>query len=226
MHIVFDAYGTLWNVSRIEEACREEVGVQAAGALLELWRKKQLEYAFLRTVMGRYVPFERVTADALAFALASLQLQVSAEASRRLVEAWSHPEAYADALPLLQRLTGHQRAILSNGDPGMLARGVEATGMGEHLGAVLSVAPQEHYKPHPDAYQLVCDFWNVDPEDIVFVSSNGWDVAGASHFGFQTIWINRSDLPQEGLGAPRVARVSSLAELPSALDQAGLLSHE
>ena len=87
------------------------------------------------------------------FALASLQLKVSAEASRRLVEAWSHPQAYPDALPLLQRLTGHKRAILSNGDPGMLARGVEATGMGEELKAL---APQERYNPYADAYHLAC----------------------------------------------------------------------
>lgn len=223
MQIVFDAYGTLWNVSQIEETCREEAGVEAASALLELWRKKQLEYAFLRTVMGRYAPFEHVTADALEFALASLKLNVSADASGRLVDAWSHPEAYPDALPVLQRLSGHQRAILSNGDPGMLARGVKATGMGQDLEAVLSVAPQKRYKPHPDAYQLACILWNTSPEHIVFVSSNGWDVAGASHFGFQTVWINRADLPQEGLEAQLVARVSSLAELPSALIQTGLL---
>lgn len=222
MKIVFDAYGTLWNVSQIEHACGMVVGEKDARPLLDLWRRKQLEYAFLRTVMDRYAPFEQITADALHFALESLRLEVSADSAQDLIQAWYQPEAYRDAGPMLQSLKGHERAILSNGDRVMLSRGVEASKLGEYLEAVLSVASTRRYKPHPDAYQLACNYWKADPQHIVFVSSNGWDVAGASHFGFHTIWVNRSGLPQEGLGARPLAVVASLAELPEALSQAGL----
>lgn len=222
MKIVFDAYGTLWNVSQIEHLCGVVVGERDAHPLLDLWRRKQLEYAFLRTIMDRYASFERITTDALQFALESLRLEVNSDASRDLIQAWYQPEAYHDAVPMLQSLKGHERAILSNGDPVMLSRGVEVSTLGEHLEAVLSVASSKRYKPHRDAYQVACNYWKVDAQHIVFVSSNGWDVAGASHFGFRTIWVNRSGLPQEGLGARLLAVVSSLAEIPVALRQAGL----
>lgn len=226
MPIVFDAYGTLWDVTQIAQACEEVAGPGNAGPLLDLWRRKQLEYAWLRTLMHHYASFEQVTTEALQFSLATCQLHPAPQAVQRLVEAWFHPHAYPDALPALGSLQAHSCAILSNGDPEMLRQGVAATGLGDVLAAVLSVAPAGRYKPHPAAYQRACDHWHTDPPHIVFVSSNGWDIAGASHFGFQTVWVNRSGSPPEALGVNPLAVVASLSELLDVLGPAGVVVDE
>lgn len=217
MIVVFDAYGTIWDVGAIEKACAQVVGPDYATRLLDLWRQKQLEYAFLRTAMDHYTAFQEITASALKYALASLALEIPSTAVTQLNRAWWTPEAFSDAVPMLQALAGQTRVILSNGDPGMLTAGVEASGLEPYLEAVLSVAPSRRYKPHPAAYQRVCDHFAVSPDTMVFISSNGWDIAGASHFGFRTVWVNRAGRPPEELGAqPRVV-VGSLRELPAAL---------
>lgn len=224
MPIVFDAYGTLWDVTKIAHACEEVAGPDLAGPLLDLWRRKQLEYAWLRTVMQRYASFEKVTTDALQFSLAAWQLHPGPAGVQTLVDAWFHPHAYPDALPALRSLQGYACAILSNGDPEMLRQGVLTTGMGDVLAAedVLSVAPSQRYKPHPDAYQLACDHWKTEPTHIVFVSSNGWDIAGASHFGFQTLWVNRSGSPPEALGIKPLGVVGALSELLAVVGPTGV----
>ncbi len=217
MIVVFDAYGTLWDVGAIEKACVQVVGPEHAGPLLDVWRRKQLEYAFLRTVMDRYIAFAEITASALAYSLTALGFAIPSAGLTQLTQAWWTPQAFADAVPMLQALAGQTRVILSNGDPGMLTAGVQASGLEPYLEAVLSVAPSRRYKPHPAAYQRVCDHFAVSPDTMVFISSNGWDIAGASHFGFRTVWVNRAGRPPEELGAqPRVV-VGSLRELPAAL---------
>lgn len=219
MIVVFDAYGTLWDVGAIETACAQVVGPEYARRLLDLWRQKQLEYAFLRTVMDRYTTFEEITASALTYALASLGLEIPATAVSQLNQAWWTPEAFADARPTLQALDGQTRAILSNGDPAMLAAGVHASGVKTYLEAVLSVAPSRRFKPHPAAYQSVCDHFGQVSRTMAFVSSNGWDIAGATHFGFRTVWVNRLGRPREELGVRPGAVIGSLRELPAALPQ-------
>lgn len=219
MIVVFDAYGTLWDVGAIETACIQVVGSEYAKRLLDLWRQKQLEYAFLRTVMDRYTAFEEITADALVYSLATLALEIPSTAVTELNQAWRTPETFADSIPALQALTGHTRVILSNGDPAMLAAGVQASGVEPYLEAVLSVAPSRRFKPHPAAYQCVCDQFGEPPKTIAFVSSNGWDIAGATYFGFRTIWANRLERPPEELGVRADAVVGSLRELPAALSQ-------
>lgn len=219
MYVVFDAYGTLWNVSRIEAVCAEVIGRQHAQSFLGLWRAKQLDYAFLRTVMERYRSFEKITADALDFTIDAFSFDVNDHGRKKLNQAWFSPQPYEEAIDMLRTLKGHQRIILSNGDPQMLKTGVDAAKMDGLLDAVLSVAPSRHYKPHAAAYQLVCDHFGIQSSEAYFVSSNGWDVAGASTFGFNTVWVNRMQGPSERLGADPVAVIRSLAELPSVIKE-------
>ncbi|WP_053960390.1 haloacid dehalogenase type II [Sulfobacillus thermosulfidooxidans] len=219
MIIVFDAYGTLWDVSQIQQECERFMGKEQAQSFLSLWRQKQLEYAFLRTIMHQYVPFDQITHEALLYTLQYFHLSLSAAEQNDLEQAWWNPVAFDDALPALNALksASHHPVILSNGTPLMLQAGVKATQMQTVLDGVLSVDIIQHYKPHPDAYNLVVTQFNRMPSHIVFVSSNGWDIAGASHFGFYTIWINRLHLPTEELGIRPKIITSSLSELPEKL---------
>lgn len=218
MVIAFDAYGTLWDVNRLQEACVEAVGPEEAGPLLALWRQKQLEYAFLRTLMGQFQPFDAITEAALVYSLKARGLVLEESSRQKLLRSWWSPTPFPDAISMLQQLKGWTRIILSNGDPGMLSHGVAASHMDTVLDDVLSVLPAQCYKPHPKTYQLVCDKFRVRPDEVVFVSSNGWDVAGAHHFGFRTFWVNRYGMPVEGLDAEPVAVVPRLADLPAALN--------
>lgn len=211
--VVFDAYGTLWDVSQIDQACHQLVGPQLAGPFFRLWRQKQLEYAFLRTLMGQYVPFDTVTRQALDYTVEHYRLTPSPEAVNHMMEAWFEPTAFPDAVDALAGLKGFERLILSNGNPEMLTRGVAATQMGHFLSAVLSVDAVRLYKPHPRAYQLVLNHYSVTQQEVVFVSSNGWDIAGAGNFGFRPVWINRQNAPREELGISPHAVLSSLEEL-------------
>ena len=219
MIVVFDAYGTLWDVGAIEKACAQVVGPEYARDLLDLWRHRQLEYAFLRTVMDRYTAFEEITASALKYALAVLALETPSAAVTKLNRAWWTPEAFADARPTLQAMAGHTRVMLSNGDSAMLTAGVQASGVEPYLEAVLSVATSRRFKPHPAAYQCACDRFGEAPNTVAFVSSNGWDIVGATYFGFRTVWVNRLGLPPEELGVRPDAVVGSLRELPDALSR-------
>jgi 2-haloacid dehalogenase len=215
--IVFDAYGTLWDVTAIEAQCEALVGAQNASALLTLWRQKQLEYAFLRTIMNRYQPFWVVTQEALAYALDALGLSLAAHDRHTLLSAWLAPVPYADAIETLRSLAHHQRIILSNADPMMLTQGLTASRLDQVIDDAISVHDAQRYKPHPSAYQLVVDRYPRPLEDVYFVSSNGWDVAGASHYGFQSIWVNRQNRSQEHLGSRPVAVIASLHELAAVL---------
>lgn len=213
MTFVFDAYGTLWDITRIESALADVLGVAESGAILGRWRQKQLEYAFLRTLMDRYEPFSVVTEQALRYALQESGIAVPNHQVEALTAAWERPTPFDDAAQLLAALTGNQRAILSNGDPGMLAAGLDYSGMADLLDAVVSVDAVKRYKPHPAAYQLAMDALGVRRDEVIFVSSNGWDVAGAAHFGFRVVWVNRRGLPVEELTVRPWRMVSSLQEI-------------
>lgn len=212
MVYVFDAYGTLWDLTPIQAAAVDVAGVSVSGEFLDLWRRKQLEYAFLRTIMDHYEPFSRVTADALEYVLSAYQLTPSEEEKAALLDAWNCPAAFADAIETLGQLEGHQRVILSNGDLDMLRRGVEYSALTPYLDGVFSVDSVQRFKPHPAAYQVILDALNVPLGEVVFVSANGWDAAGAAKFGFRVIWINRAHLPVERLSVVPWKVVSSLRE--------------
>lgn len=215
--VVFDAYGTLWDIAQIVRVVNEVVGADDGAEFLSVWRQKQLEYAYLRTLMDRYLPFDRVTAQALGYTVRRFGLRLDAEDFDRLNRAWLEPVAFDDTLACLGALSPHQRVILSNGNPEMLAAGVEHTAMAPYFEQILSVDAARRFKPHPDAYRLVSDRFHVEPDAVVFVSSNGWDIAGAGSFGFRTVWIDRIGSPMDELEQmPRLA-LSSLAELADRL---------
>jgi len=218
--VVFDAYGTLFNVHSVVETC-ETLFPGKGSALSQLWRSKQLEYSWLRSLMGRYVDFNQVTRESLQFACEALGLPFSDLAVTRLNDAYRQLGLFDDTLPVLQQLQHNlptaKRAILSNGAPEMLNAVVLHNNIGKFFDAVISVNELGIFKPDPRVYQLCSDHLGVAPGEIAFVSSNGWDAAGAKAFGFTTFWINRASAPVERLGFTPDQVLKSLAELPPQL---------
>jgi 2-haloacid dehalogenase len=214
---VFDAYGTLFDVAAAVERCRAALG-DTADALSALWRSKQLEYCWLRSLRGDYVDFWHVTGESLDFALARFALDDPALRSR-LMELYLVLDPYPEVAPTLAALkqAGLRLAILSNGSPTMLTAAVSSAALTDVLDAVISVDAIGIYKPHPRVYQLAVDRLNLPAARVGFVSSNYWDVSGAALFGFRSIWINRtSALPDPLPGAP-LACIDTLAALPALL---------
>lgn len=211
---VFDAYGTLFDVS----AAARGVAGRLDGRMPEvaaLWRQKQLEYTWLRSLMGRYADFWQVTGEALQFTLDSLGL-ADEQLYADLMDLYLRLDCYAEVPDMLRRLEGQgvRRAILSNGSPAMLQAAVRNARLEDLLEAVLSVDELTIYKPDPRVYQLACDRLDLSPADIVFLSSNAWDVAGAAAFGFRVIWVNRFGHAPERLPAGPEAELRTLSPLP------------
>lgn len=215
---VFDAYGTLFDVSSAAKRCADVLGGKA-DALAAQWRTSQLHYTWLRSLMGRHADFWQVTSDALDFAMDALGI-ADAALKKRLMDHYLELSAYSDAAVALAALRRAKRpaAILSNGTPKMLSAAVKSAGLGALIDPVLSVEEVGVYKPHPRVYQLAVDRLGIKPDRIGFVSSNGWDVAGASAFGFRAIWVNRAGAKTERLPAKPVAEISRLDELPALLE--------
>jgi 2-haloacid dehalogenase len=209
---VFDAYGTLFDVASAAARHRETLGDRHV-ALSQLWRQKQLEYTWLRTLMGRHADFAEVTADALDYALEALTLPT--ELRDRLLEIYLRLDAYPDAAPTLTRLRerGLKIAILSNGTPSMLEAIVKQAQLERLFDELLSIESVGSFKPVPAVYQLAVDRLGVEAARIGFVSANGWDAAGASAFGFRTVWVNRTGAPVDRLPARPHAQIRQLAEL-------------
>jgi 2-haloacid dehalogenase len=188
--IVFDAYGTLYDVQSVEGAI--DAAFPGRGQFIaQIWRLKQLEYTWLRTMMGRYEDFRHVTREALAFTLHVLGLPADSDLFDRFVEQYNRLDLYPDVRLTLEALSGYQLAILSNGSPGMLQALVSNSGMQTLIPTVLSVDEKRAFKPDPRAYELVEERLGRTPDDIVFVSSNGFDVSGAKSFGFTVVQIER-----------------------------------
>jgi 2-haloacid dehalogenase len=212
---VFDAYGTLFDVHSAVSRLAARIGPDAPG-FSELWRTKQLEYSWVRTLMGAYRDFWQLTADALDFALA-IYPAVDRKLKPDLLDAYRTLLAFPEVSAVLDQLKqrGMQLAILSNGSPDMLAAAVSAAKLDAFLDRVFSIDGIGLYKTHPDAYRLVTNAWNLRPEQVSFQSSNRWDIAGAARFGFATVWVNRSSQPDEYADWPPDRVVRSLAELPA-----------
>jgi 2-haloacid dehalogenase len=194
---VFDAYGTLFDVHSAVARNAALAGPEAARLSL-LWRTKQLEYSWTRTLMGRYRDFWRITEEALDFALGSVA-GAPPGARAALLDAYSRLDAYPEVRPVLTalRARGSRLAILSNGTPQMLAQASRAAGIDDLLDDILSVDAIGIYKTAPAAYALVTERYGIDPAAVSFQSSNGWDIAGATAFGFRCRWINRTGQPAE-----------------------------
>ena len=212
--VVFDAYGTLFDVASAAASCRDVLGERAA-PLAALWRDKQLQYSWLRAVAGRHADFWQVTGDALDFALAALGLE-GAVPRERLLGLYRTLDVFPDVRDALRRVNaaGLPTAILSNGSPAMLQSAVAHAGIGQLLDLVLSVEEVGVFKPHPKVYQLAVDRLGVPTAAILFVSSNGWDAAAAAAFGMRALWCNRYRQPPERLPGRPEREIHSLAELP------------
>jgi len=208
---VFDAYGTLFDVHSVIEAGREVTGDPQA--LSTLWRQKQLEYTWLRSLMGRYEDFWSVTEAALRFSLERLGIRTGEDAIRRLMEAYLSLAPFPEVETALAAMAGAPLGILSNGSPRMLAAAVRSSGLEGRLAHVLSVDAVQTYKPSPAVYELATRAFELPAADILFVSSNGWDVAGAKAFGYRTCWCNRLGAPRENLGVTPDLEVARLDEI-------------
>ena len=210
---VFDAYGTLFDVHSVIEAGRAITRDPAA--LSTLWRQKQLEYTWLRSLMGRYEDFWAVTEAALRFSVRRLGLKADETQLARLMDAYLTLACFPEVEAALERLAGRPRAILSNGSPRMLDAAVSSSGLGRHLQHVLSVDAVKTFKPAPAVYALGPRALGVSAGDLLFVSSNAWDVAGAKSFGYQVAWCNRTGAPREELGVEPDLEITRLDQLPA-----------
>ena len=188
--VVFDAYGTLFDVQSVAGAA--ELAFPGHGHLItQLWRMKQLEYSWLRALMGRYEDFATVTRESLAYSLRSLGLPTDAAQLDRLAEAYDMLAPYQEAGAALNNLAAYRLAVLSNGTSAMLHKLIAGAQMAGLLEAVLSVDEKRTYKPDPRCYALVEERLGVAPTAVLFVTSNGFDAAGAKSFGFKVARIER-----------------------------------
>jgi len=212
---VFDAYGTLFDVHAAIARYRAQAGPEA-DRFSEIWRTKQLEYTWTLTLAGTYVDFWTLTERALDYAFSRVP-SVDRALRPKLLDAYFKLDAFADATEAVAALKarGLRLAILSNGSPRMLAAAAEASGLAPWLDAVLSVDAVRLYKPRPEVYALVTERFRITPGEVVFVSSNRWDVMGAAAFGFQAVWVNRGRMPDEYADQPPQHIITTLAELPA-----------
>jgi 2-haloacid dehalogenase len=214
---VFDAYGTLFNVHSAVGKYRQRLG-DVADQVSLLWRTKQLEYTWLRSLMGHHADFWQVTRDALDFAFDMHHLN-DTDLRNDLIEAYLHLDCYPEVPEALSTLKagGFRIAILSNGTPAMLEAAVKNSGIEELVEKNFSVEEVGVFKPSPRVYQIAVDGLNVTPDEIVFQSSNAWDALGAAAFGFRVAWINRFGQSAERLPGRPDVELKSLFELPDLL---------
>ena len=240
--IVFDAYGTLYDIQSVA-AVTEEAFPGYGEIITQVWRIKQLEYTWLRSLMRRYRDFSTVTRDSLAYTLRCLGLTYDDVTFESIMEKYLHLDLYPDALTSLAALKDRKLAILSNGSPDMLNALVRNTGLDRVLDATISVDAKKVFKPSPDAYSLIESTLSVPPADVLFISSNPWDACGAKSFGLNVAWIERvtpeamalacveSDLvlpltmfkairtQMDELGFEPDYRIRALSELPALVSQ-------
>ncbi|NMF87870.1 haloacid dehalogenase type II [Aromatoleum petrolei] len=212
--VAFDAYGTLFDVYSVG-ALAEQLFPGKGEALTALWRLKQIEYSFLRTLSGRYKPFLEITEDGLVYSAKKLGLALNESQRRQLMNQYACLSPFPENLGALKalRALGLPMAVLSNGTPQMLDVAIKSAGMTGLFDHVLSVDAVHQYKTADAAYQLGPDAFGVPAKDILFVSSNGWDAAGATWFGYTTFWINRAQLPTEELGVTPTAVGQRLTDI-------------
>jgi 2-haloacid dehalogenase len=210
---VFDAYGTLLDVHAAVRKHADAIGSDFQ-AFSDFWRAKQLEYSWVRSLMGAYVDFWSLTQEALDQAFARFP-KVDERLRGQLLDAYLHLDCHADVHQNLLRLkeAGAMLAVLSNGSPAMLKAAIAAAGLTGMLDLLLSVDSVGYFKTHPSAYAIVAAHWALAPGETSFVSSNRWDIAGACKAGFQTIWLNRAGLPDEYADLPPARIIRAMDEL-------------
>lgn len=189
--LVFDAYGTLYDVQSVRSLAIELCGDKGE-IITQLWRLKQLEYTWLRTLMRSYEDFWSVTRAALEFSLTSVGIAPACSLCDELMDGYLHLELYAEAQQALESLRDHKLAILSNGSPRMLEALLRSAGIADRFTAVVSCDQAQRYKPDPACYALVEPALQISKQQVLFISSNGFDIAGAKRYGFQVAWIERT----------------------------------
>ncbi|MFQ6546318.1 haloacid dehalogenase type II [Aestuariibius sp. 2305UL40-4] len=217
---IFDAYGTLFDVAAAAREAAEEPEFPELSArwpeIAADWRAKQLEYTWLRAVAGRHCDFWQVTEDGLDWALEKAGLDEDTPLRERLLALYRELSAYPEVPEMLSALKagGYATGILSNGSPGMLDSAVASAGIGDRLDKVLSVEDVGVFKPHDTVYGMVEAAFGCAQDEVLFVSSNGWDAVGAAGFGFRTVWVNRAGLPVDRLYAPPETILHDLVTIP------------
>ena len=214
---VFDAYGTLFDVNSAARQLQDVLG-EKWQTLADVWRTKQLQYTWLRSLMAKHADFWQVTGDALDFAMSTVKLD-DAGLRERLMQLYMKLTAYPEVKEVLTALKagGKKLAILSNGAPKMLAAAVQNAGIEQLLDGVLSVEDVGIYKPHPSVYRMVIERFNLSPTRVCFVSSNAWDAHAAKAFGFSVAWCNRFGQQRERIPSAPDAEIKTLSELPPLL---------
>lgn len=188
--LVFDAYGTLYDIQSVATVT-DEAFPGYGDIITQVWRIKQLEYTWLRSMMQRYEDFSVVTRESLAYTLKLLGLKYDPAVFERIMDKYVHLDLYPDARATLDSLKGHKLAILSNGSSDMLNGLVKNTGLDEVLDATISIDSERVFKPDPRAYQLIENKMGLRPQEVLFVSSNPFDACGAKAFGLNVAWIER-----------------------------------
>lgn len=217
---IFDAYGTLFDVAAAARNAASEPGREVFArhwpAIAEKWRLKQLQYTWLRAVMGQHIGFWQVTQDGLDWALEAEGLQGDSDLRAQLLQLYWELEAYAEVPAMLAALkaAGMKTAILSNGSPDMLQGAVDSAGIGDVLDDVLSVESVGIFKPARGVYDLVGQRFGSAPDEVLFVSSNGWDASAAAGYGFTTAWVNRAGDPVDRLPATPRHQLRDLTGIP------------
>ena len=216
---VFDAYGTLFDVHSAVARYRDCFAAGTAESVSALWRTKQLEYTWLRSLMGSHADFWQVTQDALDFALDMYRVELP-ELRNKLMDAYLQLKCYPEVPETLSTLkkSGVRLAILSNGTPSMLDAAIRNSRLEEFIEHSYSVEEAGVFKPDPRVYRLAVDGLGVKPEDILFHSSNAWDACGAAFFGCRVAWINRFGQSRERLPGTADIEVTTLDAIPERME--------
>ncbi|TWT25975.1 haloacid dehalogenase type II [Planomicrobium sp. CPCC 101110] len=198
--LVFDVYGTMFDVLSISEACEEKFPGKGE-EVGKTWHSKQMEYLFLHQLMGKYIPFSEVTKEALRFSVKEhAEEELDAAEEQGLFEAFLRLAPYPEVADMLGQLKGKELSVFSNGSHNMLDPLVENAGYTSFFSGIISVDEIKQFKPSLYSYQYLLNKIGLKHEEVLFVSSNNWDVAGAKNFGFQTAWINRKKQTVDELG--------------------------
>ncbi|WCK56268.1 haloacid dehalogenase type II [Aneurinibacillus sp. Ricciae_BoGa-3] len=213
--IIFDVYGTLFDVHSVIQKC-EELYPGRGQQISELWRTKQLDYAFTRHIIGRYRPFDEITKNALQYVCEQLGVSLTGQNEQELLQAYLKLSPYEEVPQALKQLAGsYQLAVLSNGSPSMLLPLVEYHQLNPYFSQVITVDDVKQYKPSPAAYNYALEQLDCRREEVLFLSSNTWDITGAASFGFQTAWVNRKNAVFDYMGQKPKQIISNLDELVS-----------
>ena len=221
--VVFDAYGTLYDIQSVA-AVTEEAFPGYGEIITQVWRIKQLEYTWLRSLMRRYEDFSVVTRESLAYTLRCLGLTYDEAVFARIMDKYLHLDLYSDALASLSAMKDRKLAILSNGSPEMLNALVKNSGLERVLDATISIDTNRIFKPSPDAYSLIKSTLHIPPDDV-FISSKPWDVCGAKAFGLNVAWIERvtpEAMAQACANSDLVAPLTMFKAIRTQMDELGL----